>query len=112
MKGTLNAFEIRKDLFYQNESVAIKANSSEWQIFVYDMQNRCVGFVLEHNENRYSPANGQAEICFYAKYFNEYGRWHRMFVGGCQGGQRIKYKDFEKHIQKHGFYKYNGYIKP
>lgn len=114
MKGMVNTFEIKRGISPQTEFAikGFKVYKGEEYILVYDNKGRCVGVVFEHFERRGSPANGQAEICFFDNYYNEYGKWHRMFVGGYQGGERIKYSNFQMQIAKYGFYKYSGYIKP
>lgn len=111
MKGELNSFEIKKG-FAPSRYNHIKINAGEECLLVYDNRGRNVGIVWEHFENRPSAANGQAEIYFFPQYNNEFGSWHRMFVSGYQGGERIKYKEFERRIAEYGSYKYSGYIKP
>ena len=59
-----------------------------------------------------SPQSGQAEICFFDRYYNELGRWHRMFYGGYQGGERILYDDLEREVECEGSVAYSGYIRP
>lgn len=114
MKGMVNTFEIKRGISPQTELAIkeLKVYKGEEYILVYDNKGRCVGVVFEHFERRGSPANGQAEICFFDNYYNEFGKWHRMFIGGYQGGERIKYSNFETQIAEHGSYKYSGYIKP
>lgn len=114
MKGTLNNFIISKGISPQNEFGIreIKVYEGREYLMVYDCYDRCVGVVYKHNENRQVSANGQAEICFFDKYYNELGKWHRMFYGGYQGGERIRYDDLLEEIEKKGVFSYSGYIRP
>lgn len=113
-KGAVNNFIVRYAVSPQNEN-----GIREMQVFaggkylmVYDAGNNCVGVVFEHYENRPVPANRQAEICFFDQYYNNYGRWHRMFYGGHQSGERIVYSDLVKEVASKGEYRYAGYIRP
>ncbi len=114
MKGTVNNFIIRKGISPQNEFGIreMKVHEGREYCMVYDCYQRCVGVVFKHNENRLVGANGQAEICFFDKYYSELGKWHRMFYGGYQGGERIRYDDLLEEIEKTGKYSYSGYIRP
>lgn len=114
MKGTVNNFIISKGISPQNEFGIreMKVYEGREYLMVYDCYGRCVGVVYEHNENRPVSANGQAEICFFDKYYSELGKWHRMFYGGYQGGERIRYSDLLEEIEKAGKYSYSGYIRP
>ena len=114
MKGTVNNFIISKGISPQNEFGIreMKVYEGREYLMAYDCYGRCVGVVYEHNENRPVSANGQAEICFFDKYYSELGKWHRMFYGGYQGGERIRYSDLLEEIEKAGKYSYSGYIRP
>ena len=113
-KGTVNNFIVRYAVSPQNENGIREMNvrAGEKYLMVYDAGCNCVGVVFKHFENRPVPANGQAEICFFNQYYNSYGRWHRMFYGGHQSGERIKYSDLVKEVASKGEYRYAGYIRP
>lgn len=113
-KGCVNNFIIRYDVSPQNEKGIREMNvyAGEKYLMVYDAGSNCVGVVFEHFENRPVAANGQAEICFFNQYYNNYGRWHRMFYGGYQSGERIIYGDLAEEVAKEGEFRYAGYIRP
>ncbi len=112
-RGRVNSFKVRWESSPQNESGIreMKVFAGREYLMVFDEKDNCVGVVFEHFENRGSPANGQAEICFFDQYYLQYGRWHRMFVSGYQGSERIKYTSLESQVNEEGFYQYKGYIK-
>lgn len=114
MKGTVNNFVIKKGISPQSESGIreMKVYEGQKYLLAYDASVRCVGVVFKHNESRRVAANGQAEICFFDRYYNELGRWHRMFYGGYQGGERILYDDLEREVECKGSVSYSGYIRP
>lgn len=113
-KGSVNNFIIRYDVSPQNEKGIREMNvyAGEKYLMVYDAGSNCVGVVFEHFENRPVAANGQAEICFFKQYYNNYGRWHRMFYSGYQSGERILYGDLAEEVAKEGEFRYAGYIRP
>ncbi len=113
-KGRVNNFIIRYDVSPQNEKGIREMNvyAGEKYLMVYDAGSNCVGVVFEHFENRPVAANGQAEICFFKQYYNNYGRWHRMFYSGYQSGERILYGDLAEEVAKEGEFRYAGYIRP
>lgn len=113
-KGSVNNFIIRYDVSPQNEKGIREMNvyAGEKYLMVYDAGSNCVGVVFEHFENRPVAANGQAEICFFKQYYNNYGRWHRMFYSGYQSGERILYGDLAEEVAKKGEFRYAGYIRP
>ena len=114
MKGTVNNFVIKRGISPQSESGIreMKVYEGQEYLLAYDASDRCVGVVFKHNESRRVAANGQAEICFFDRYYNELGRWHRMFYGGYQGGERILYDDLEREVECEGSVAYSGYIRP
>lgn len=75
-------------------------------IIATDEKNRCVGVVFEHLTGKPSQADGQAEICFFDKYYNEYGSWHRIFING----QRLPYNKLQSILDKQCELKYIGAI--
>ncbi len=113
MRGRVNQFKVRKGLSPYNESIlpTLKVQAGQEYLLVYDIKNRCVGVVYCHSENRPAAANGQAEICFFDCYYAELGRWHRMFCGGYQGGERIAYETLVREVEQHGEFDYSGYIR-
>ena len=106
MKGTLNKFTIKNGVspYYIGAPLHIRAGSP--CILVFD-NDTCVGIVWEHRENRYSLANGQAEIRFFERYRNRYNLWHRMFVNE----QRLSYRRLQTELNKLSEYIYLGNIK-
>lgn len=70
-------------------------------ILVYS-DERCVGVVWEHKENRPSVANGQAEIRFFDDYTNEYKTWYRM----CVNGKRLSYSHLQLELENNGEFSY------
>ena len=113
MKGVYNNFTIK-----MGESPYLEKAIRELKVYkggiyplVYD-NDVCVGVVFEHNEtSRYSPANGQAEICFFDDFTEEYGKWHRMFIFDSKSKERILYSDFIKDLTLNNIYYYKAKIK-
>lgn len=66
---------------------------------------KCVGVVFKHYEKRGSTANGQSEIYFFDRYYNLFGKWHRMFLGGRRG-TRIMYDHLKDIVDQNGEYNY------
>lgn len=73
-------------------------------ILVFDENGRCVGVVFSHDEKD-APVHGQAEIGFFEKYRQEYGQWHRIFVGH-NGKERLKFAQLEKLLDAEEEYHY------
>lgn len=108
MRGANNQFLIRMGISPETETKIreLKVYAGQQYVLVYD-KNNCVGVVFEHYEKRGSPANGQAEICFFDRYLNEYGKWHRIFIYG----ERLKYEKLEAILGKQHELIYWGAIK-
>ncbi len=111
MKGAENNFVIKMEIAPESYRYGRKLiiNKGERYPMVIDVNNNCVGVVWDHRCSK-KYKDGQAEICFYDSYFNEYGKWHLMFYGGYQGGVRIKFEKFLEELMELGEYPYTGYI--
>lgn len=110
MKGEENIFIIKMGIVPERiNTVGYFIDKGEQHPLVLRNKDECVGVVLEHY-NHEEQANGQAEICFYDRYNDEYNKWHRMFYGGHRGGKRIDYEDLLSYLARDDKYKYTGYI--
>ncbi|MCI8612900.1 MAG: hypothetical protein HFE48_04280 [Clostridia bacterium] len=106
MKGSTNKFIIKNGVCPQYIGAPLHINVGALRILVFD-KNACVGVVWKHFENRYSEANGQAEIRFFERYRESYGLWHRMFVNE----QRISYDRLQSALNESNEYIYWAKIK-
>lgn len=110
MRGEENNFIIKMGIVPERINiVGYFIDKGEQHPLVYGINCVCVGVVVEHN-NHEKQANGQAEICFYDKYYNEYNKWHRMYYGGHRNGKRINYLEILSKLTSNGQYRYTGYI--
>lgn len=112
VKGTINNFIVKKGISPQDERAIreIKVYKGCEYLLAYDAIDRCVGVVFKHNENRRVAVNGQAEICFFDRYYDELGKWHRMFYGGHRRGERILFDDLEREVEREGSVFYSARI--
>lgn len=78
MKGTNNNFLIKYGNLPSNITAYNEIKKGENLPLVYDINNNCVGVVLK-SLNRENHTYGHAEICFYEKYYDQYGKWHKMY---------------------------------
>lgn len=113
MVGSENEFIIKRGISPETVKgiTELKVYVGKQYTLVYDKNNRCVGVVYQHYETRGSLANKQAEIRFFDKYFNEYGKCHRIFFGGHKWGERLHYDKLQTILDKQGEYKYIGFIR-
>lgn len=113
MRGSFNGFLIKRGQVPQGEVLnEIGMYAGQSCLLAYTAEGECVGVVYRHNERRASAANGQAEICFFDRYYQIYGKWHRMFHDGFQGGERISYTELVKIVAEEGSFEYSGYLRP
>ncbi|MBD5583565.1 MAG: hypothetical protein HDQ88_00560 [Clostridia bacterium] len=107
MKGRINQFIFKKGVSPVTITEMTKTFlKNENCILVYD-NNNCVGIIFEHYESRNARANGQAEIRFWDRFNNEYGKWHRIFING----QRISFNYLMNNLNNLHSIEYSGLIK-
>lgn len=112
MKGYDNHFKIKNGVAPHSESSSITGvYRGEEHPLVYNKDNRCVGVVFEHYEARGSTANEQAEICFFDGFYNDYGKWHRMFNIGYKKKEKIMYAAFKRDLDEQGEINYVASIR-
>ena len=112
-RGEYRKFIIRRGVSpYDKRGIpSMQVHAGQEYLLAYDESDRCVGVIWRHFESRPAAANGQAEICFFDNFTVEFGKWHRMFYGGRQGGARITYEELEKTVCERGEFVYTGYIR-
>lgn len=113
MRGSFNGFVIKRGKVPEGEVLnELGLYAGQSCLLAYTAEGECVGVVYKHFERRASAANGQAEICFFDRYYQTYGKWHRMFHDGFQGGERISYTELVKMVAENGSFEYSGYLRP
>ena len=113
MRGSFNRFIIKRGKVPEGEVLnELGLYAGQSCLLAYTAEGECVGVVYEHFERRESAANGQAEICFFDRYYSTCGKWHRMFQGGLQSGKRICYAELVKMVAEDGSFEYSGYLRP
>ena len=65
---------------FKNELGSVKKGGKEIKGYLtYDNKYRCVGVTFMHNDRR-NISYGQAEICFYEKYKQDFGEWRLVSI--------------------------------
>lgn len=109
MKGKMNKFIIKIGIVPKRLN-AVKTIEKDKQLpLVFDINSDCVGVVHKHS-NQSKKLDSQAEICFYDEYYNEYGKWHKIFKGGTKDGERVWYEELLSILEKQDEYIHIGYI--
>lgn len=99
MKGIKNKFVIKMGIVPKRLSAVKIIEKCEKRPLIYDINNECIGVVYKHS-NEIKHLDGQAEMCFYDDYYNEYGKWHKIFKGGTKDGERVWYEDLLSILEK------------
>ena len=108
MNATMVNFVFKRGTSSENKSDIreLKVYRGNQYILVFDRNSRCVGVVFSHDEKD-APVHGQAEIGFFENFRDEFGQWHRIFVG-TNGKDRLKYVELEKILANDGEYHYTA----
>ena len=89
---SINTFVFKKELGYNK-------SKNKQGFLAFDKSGRCVGVVFMNDDER-KPSYGQAEICFFDEYREDFGQWRLISINK----ERLSFERLSKILDQQGDY--------